>query len=86
MKKRQANKINKAYAKFCEQFPFDDTKGGNNITNVVAQVFRDAVERKDGRIDMHELHGCLKAYQLEEHRYKSNYPHLEQTYRYRKIR
>lgn len=86
MKKRQANKINKAYAQFCAYFPFDDTRDGNNITNVVATVMRDAVERRDGRIDMHELHGCFKAYQLEAHRYRSNYPHLEQTYRYRKAR
>lgn len=86
MKKRQANKINKAYAKFCEQFPFDDTRGGNNIKNVVAEMVRNAVELKDGRIDMHELHQWVKVFQLEEHRYASDYPHLERTWRYRKVR
>lgn len=84
MKKRQVRKIRKAYAKFCDMFPFDETNNGNNTTNMIATVYHHRVVNRYGRINMRLIHARVKANRIEEHRYQSDYPHLEHTWRYRK--
>lgn len=84
MKKRQEKKIRKAYAKFHDMFPFDDPNNGNNTTNLVATVYHHKVVNRYGHINMSLLNARVKTNRIEEHRYQSDYPHLEHTWRYRK--